>query len=59
MLTITKDSKGFIRRTDIQLMDNEKGFMAEGLTINLDGLSNLEDGGTPFGDPKVEEIISS
>lgn len=30
--------------------------MAEGLTINLDGISNLEDGGTPFSNPVFEEF---
>ena len=59
-LTITKDNKGYIRNnTEIEPTDGGKGFIAEGLTINLEGLSNLEDGGDPFGNPKVEEIISS
>jgi hypothetical protein len=30
--------------------------MTEGLTINTDGLSNLEDGGTAFGNPVFEEF---
>lgn len=30
--------------------------MGEGLTINLDGSSNIEDGGDTIGDPRIEEF---
>lgn len=55
-LTISKDDKGYIRKTDLDLLSDRNGFMADGLTINLGGVSNLEDGGDPFGDPTVDEI---
>jgi len=41
----------------IDALPNDKGFMAEGITINLDGPSNLEDGGTVVGDATVEDFI--
>lgn len=31
--------------------------MAEGVTLNLEGLSNLEDGGKTFGDPNFKEFL--
>lgn len=60
ILTISNNSKGYIRKgSQLDIMENGSGFMAEGLTINLDGLSNMEDGGDGFGDPTVEEIINN
>lgn len=57
-LTIQKDGKGYMRKSAIEIIDNGKGIMAEGLTITTDaeGLSNLEDGGTSFGEPVFEEF---
>jgi hypothetical protein len=42
-LTIQKDGKGYMRKSAIEIIDNGKGIMAEGLTITTDaeGLSNL------------------
>ena len=50
-ITIQKDGKGFMRRSQIKVIENGRGMLAEGLTINLDSIWNLEDGGTPFGNP--------
>lgn len=30
--------------------------MADGITLNIDGISNLEDGGIPFGNPIFEDF---
>lgn len=40
-VTIQKEGKGYIRKCSVEIIDNGKGMMAEGLTINIDGLSNL------------------
>ena len=40
-----------MRRSQIKVIENGRGMLAEGLTINLDSIWNLEDGGTPFGNP--------
>ncbi len=50
-VTIQKDGKGYIRKCPVDVIDNGNGVMAEGVTLNIDGLSNLEDGGIAFGDP--------
>lgn len=55
-VTIQKDGKGYIRKCPVEIIDKGKGIMAEGVTLNIDGLSNLEDGGTAFGDPVFEEF---
>ena len=55
-VTIQKDGKGYIRKCPIEIIDDGKALMADGITINTDGLSNLEDGGIAFGDPVFEEF---
>ena len=51
-----KEGKGYIRKSPVEIIDNGKAIMTEGLTIHTDGLSNLEDGGTAFGNPVFEEF---
>lgn len=46
--------KGYSRETNLDVIDN--GFMAHGLTISLEGISNIEDGGDTFGDPNIEDF---
>lgn len=48
-LQITNGEDGYLRESKIDIL--EHGFMAEGLTIDLDGNSNLEDGGDILGNP--------
>jgi len=40
-VTIQKEGKGYIRKCPVEIIDNGKGIMAEGMTLNIDGLSNL------------------
>lgn len=54
-LTITKNGKGFHRMTDYDYTRN--GFYAEGLTILLGGVSNIEDGGEVIGGAKLQDIV--
>lgn len=56
-LSITKGADSFIRKCDLTFMDN--GFMGEGLTLSLEGLSNLEDGGDTEGNPQVSTFTMS
>ena len=56
-LQITKGDDGYLRNSAIDIIDH--GFMAEGLTINLDGNSNLEDGGETAGSPKIEDFTGN
>jgi hypothetical protein len=37
----------------------ENGFMAHGLTIHLDGISNIEDGGDELGSPSIEDFTEN
>ena len=53
-MTIQKDAKGYIRNCSVEIIENGKGLISEGLTLVFDGLSNLEDGGTAFGNPVFE-----
>ena len=55
-MTVQKEGKGYIRKCPVEIIDNGKAIVAEGVTINTDGLSNLEDGGTAFGNPVFEEF---
>ena len=57
-LSISKGSESFVRKCDLTFID-DTGFMGEGLTLNLDGLSNLEDGGEALGDPKISTFTLS
>jgi hypothetical protein len=54
-LTITKNGKGFRRSTDYDFIRN--GLYAEGLTLLLNGVSNIEDGGTVIGGAKLSDIV--
>ena len=40
-ITIQKDGKGYIRKCQVDIIDGGKGLVADGLTLNLDGMSNL------------------
>ena len=40
-VSILKDNKGYIRICKTDVIDGGKGLMAEGITLHLDGLSNL------------------
>lgn len=40
-VTIQKEGKGYIRKCPIEVIDNGNGIMADGLTLDIDGLSNL------------------
>lgn len=53
-LEIRVGEKGYSRETNLDVIDN--GFMAHGLTISLEGISNIEDGGDTFGDPNIEDF---
>lgn len=53
-LTITKNGKGFRRLTDYAYTKN--GLYAEGLTLLLGGVTNIEDGGTVINGAKLEDI---
>ena len=55
-VTVQKEGKGYMRKCPVEIIDNGKAIVAEGVTINTDGLSNLEDGGTAFGNPVFEEF---
>jgi hypothetical protein len=55
-VTVQKEGKGYIRKCPVEIIDNGKAIVSEGVTINTDGLSNLEDGGTAFGNPVFEEF---
>jgi hypothetical protein len=56
-ITIIKNGKGFRRPTDYVFTQN--GFYAEGLTLLLGGVSNIEDGGTIIGGAKLEDITGN
>jgi hypothetical protein len=53
-ITILKSGKGFSRPTGYVFTPN--GFYAEGLTLLLGGVSNIEDGGTVIEQAKLEDI---
>lgn len=40
-ITILKDGKGYIRSSKVEILDSGNGLMADGVTLHLDGLSNL------------------
>ena len=54
-MTITKNGKGYRRPTDYVFIRN--GLYAEGLTLLLGGISNIEDGGTIINGAKLREIV--
>ena len=52
-LSITKGEDSFIRKCELTFLGGNTGFMGEGLTINLEGMCNIEDGGETSGNPKI------
>lgn len=56
-MSISKGDESFARKCELTFLDN--GFMGEGLTLNLEGMSNLEDGGETLGDAKISTFTLS
>jgi hypothetical protein len=56
-LSIIKNQNGYIRTTKIDIL--EDGFTGEGLTVCLNGSSNIEDGGDILGFPIIQDFTGS
>jgi hypothetical protein len=54
-LKIEKDKSGYIREGKFKSTDDLL-IEAQDITISLEGPCNLEDGGTPFGNPEIKSF---
>jgi hypothetical protein len=51
-MTVQRQDKGYFRNSEFRSSE-EYLLEAQDLTLSLKGLSNVEDGGAPFNNPKV------
>lgn len=54
-VVIQKDGKGYIRPGPVGF--DENAILGDGITLIMNGLSSLEDGGHPFGDPNFKDFL--
>jgi hypothetical protein len=58
-ITIQKGDKGYIRPGGKFISSDDYLLEAEDLTLSFTALCNLEDGGTPFNNPKVDDFTGN